>query len=96
MKNIIKDMFPWLRKNELNVIDELVSDWEYIGGAENLLVFQRDYMGCLEHRSVSAQGGHIEVIQDGNLIGCRFGHLCDGKIGWYDGDHPLCCGNCRR
>ena len=25
----------------------------------------------------------------------EFAHACDGRVGWYNGDHPCCCGNCR-
>ena len=24
-----------------------------------------------------------------------FASACDGQIGWYNGEHPHCCGNCR-
>lgn len=24
-----------------------------------------------------------------------FAAACNGRIGWFDGNHPLCCGNCR-
>jgi hypothetical protein len=24
-----------------------------------------------------------------------FACACNGKIGWYNGDHPDCCGNCK-
>lgn len=23
-----------------------------------------------------------------------FGEACEGKVGWYNAEHPLCCGNC--
>lgn len=27
--------------------------------------------------------------------GSDFAVACDGQIGWLNGDHPNCCGNCR-
>ena len=23
-----------------------------------------------------------------------FGEACGGRVGWYNAEHPLCCGNC--
>ena len=27
--------------------------------------------------------------------GGGFAAHCSGRVGWFDGDHPECCGNCR-
>lgn len=24
-----------------------------------------------------------------------FAAACNGRVGWFDGNHPQCCGNCR-
>jgi hypothetical protein len=35
------------------------------------------------------------VVQELKIRLSGFASACEGKVGWFDGDHPECCGNCR-
>lgn len=51
----------------------------------------------LEEQSEEPAGfqEYLEIQHAATASPGIFADACGGRVGWYDGNHPRCCGNCR-